>query len=72
MTCSIPLQCDLETCMQSRTTQYVDSTNERNLSLAQPSVNRICPIADCLEWRVAHWHGVSRHSQTGLFVKLVF
>jgi hypothetical protein len=26
----------------------------------QPSLNRICPISTCLEWRVAHWNGV-RH-----------
>ena len=25
----------------------------------QPSLNRICPISACLEWRVAHWNGVS-------------
>jgi hypothetical protein len=24
----------------------------------QPSLNRICPISACVEWRVAHWNGV--------------
>ena len=25
----------------------------------QPTLTRICPISACLEWRVAHWNGVS-------------
>jgi hypothetical protein len=51
--------------MQTRTITCVDSIHKRNLLMSKctqnqvrPLGNRICPISDCLEWRVAHWHGV--------------
>ncbi|CAF3129881.1 unnamed protein product [Rotaria sp. Silwood2] len=57
-------QCDLRTCLQRRTIQCINSITRQNLSMfsctqnqVQPLINRICPIADCLQWRVAHWHG---------------
>ncbi|CAF4988350.1 unnamed protein product, partial [Rotaria sp. Silwood1] len=57
-------QCDLQTCLQTRTVRCISSMSKRNLSMfectqnqIQPLTNRICPISDCLEWRVAYWHG---------------
>ncbi|CAF4949108.1 unnamed protein product, partial [Rotaria sp. Silwood1] len=57
-------QCDLQTCLQTRTVRCISSISKRNLSMfectqnqIQPLTNRICPISDCLEWRVAYWHG---------------
>jgi hypothetical protein len=67
----ICLKCDLRTCIQTRTGQCIDLTNRQNLAISQciknqvqPIVNQICPISDCLEWRVAHWHGVSWYEQS--------
>jgi hypothetical protein len=73
------LQCNLQTCKQTRTSQCIDLIDRRNLSIAQctkiqaqPSVNRICPISDCLEWRVVQWHGVSYHSQIDSLEQYLF
>ena len=58
-------QCNLKTCTQTRTVRCIDTMNGRLLptwecaqNQSQPSLERICPISACLEWRIAHWTGV--------------
>ena len=38
----------------------------------RPLENRICPISDCLEWRVAHWQGVRLYLQIKFIIKYIF
>ncbi|CAF4031404.1 unnamed protein product, partial [Rotaria magnacalcarata] len=59
-------QCDLNTCIQTRTTRCIDSmtgqlspTWECTKNQPQPLLNRVCPTSACVEWRVAHWNGCS-------------
>ncbi|CAF3531154.1 unnamed protein product [Rotaria sp. Silwood1] len=66
-------QCDLNTCIQTRTTRCINSMNGKSLSIwectqnqPQPLLNQICRISACLEWRVAHWNGCSAKCGRGV------